>query len=305
MRDELQTVLDLWGHPGFQGGLVAGVLGLGLLFIVALIVERPTFGWGAVFSIAAGVGLIQSEIEIGVLVRLGLLVASGLLVDLAPNLNRRWGLAPKTVAWAAVTVVAVLVSIGMEMSGPAWISFAFPATVVALAAGLWMLGRSPDAELVGPLMALCIAGAWATVPETDEVVVMLGAAIPMGLATLRPLRGRPSAAGALALAGVFAWLVVQGGAPRPWTIAASLAAAATIPLIAAMTWRVGRPRPILAGVVHVVYVVAMTRVADYTDSVLAVSFWLAGLVVLAGLTLVLVPTKSRETTPGLSHADMS
>jgi hypothetical protein len=175
--------------------------------------------------------------------------------------------------------------------------------IIALASGLWALGRVPEAGLVGPMMAICIAGAWVTVPETDNLVVLVGAAIPMGLVTLPPVRAKVSAGGALALAGVFAFLVLDGGVPRPWTVASSWAMIATIPVLAAVLHtRVRRPTRFVILAVHVVYVVVTTRIADVTESdlVILVSFLL--LITLAALVLALAPGWTAGDVPlNLGH----
>lgn len=290
---ELRTVIDVWSHPGFQTGLLAGLMGLALVVAIPLMVRRRAHGWGIVFAISAVVALtIRSEVETDILIRLGILAVAGLLVDLTSSLNWLWAWLLTSIGWAGAAIAALLLGAELGISEPPWLVFAFPLTVVGLAAGLWAWGRLPQAGLVGPLMGIGVAGAWVTIPETDLFVVLLGAAIPLGLVTLWPSSARPSAAGALALAGVFAWLVIQGGMPRPWTVAASWAAVATIPFIAALINRgFGHPGRIAIVVIDLVYAAVVTRVADYTDSVIAVVGWSAAALVAVGLAVAFLPER--------------
>jgi hypothetical protein len=164
--------------------------------------------------------------------------------------------------------------------------------------GIWVLGRLPEANLVGPLLAISIGGIWVTVPETDLVTVMLGAGLPIGVATLPPIRARATATGALALSAVLVWLAIEGGTPRPWTVATAWATFATIPLMALLIKSAGiRPRRSLLFVIHVVYVAAISRVADNTESEVVVLLWFLPLIVLTALAILLIPGSRKTELP--------
>lgn len=268
-------------------------MGAGLLYLTTSIAKRSIPGWGLIFALVVLLGVsIRFGGDSGLLVPLAVIVAAGLVVEVAYSSSlgsdrpairaSTWGLAVAVVAFLSVGVV----------SEPSWAPFGLTAAVVALGSGLWGLGRTSEAELVGPLLAIVVAGSWVTVPETDMLVVMLGAAVPMGVVTLKPIPARASAAGALGLAAVFSWLVLDGGLARPWTIEASWAAAALIPLTAViLRYDVARPGRLLILATQFVYVAVVTRVADYTESELVVLVASAGALVLAGLVLVIVPAE--------------
>lgn len=298
-------MIDVWSHPGFQTGLIAGLVGPALVLAIALILRRRVYGWGLIFALAVVVALTtRTEIEGDILIRLGVLAAAGLIVDFTSTLRWRWRWVLTSIGWAVAAVAALWFGDGIGITEPSWVIYILPLTVVGFGAGLWVWGRLPQAGLVGPLAAISVAGAWVTVPETDTFVVLLGAAVPMGLVTLWPLSGRPSAAGALALAGVFAWLVLDGGIPRPWTIAASWAGVAAIPVIAALVhWGRARSGRFLIFLTHFAYVAVITRVADYTDSALVVVGWSVAVLAVASLALVLMPASSAESSMAASEAD--
>lgn len=221
--EDLLVVIDVWSHPGYQTGLVAGLIGVALVLAIALILRRRVYGWGLIFAVAVVVGLSRRrEVDTDILIRLGVLAASGLLVDVAAALRWRWRWVLTTAGWAVAAAATVWFGASLGIPGPTWVEWGLPLTIIGFGFGLWAWGRLPEVGVVGLLAGIAIAGAWVTVPETDLFVVLLGVALPMSLVTLWPLSGRPSAAGALALAAVFAWMVLHGGIPRPWTVAASL-----------------------------------------------------------------------------------
>lgn len=274
------------------------MVGAGLLYLTTSLTKRSIPGWGLVFALAVLFGVsIQFGGDSGLLVPLAVIVAAGLMVDVAYSSLGSARPAIRASVWGLAVAVVAFLSVGV-VGEPSWAPFGLTAAVVALGAGLWGLGRTSEADLVGPLLAIVVAGAWVTVPETDMLVVMLGAAVPMGLVTLRPIQARASAAGALGLAAVFSWLVLDGGLARPWTIEASWAAAALIPLTAViLRYEVARPGRLLILATQLVYVAVVTRVADYTESELVVLVASGGALILAGLILVIVPAELRIDEP--------
>ncbi|MFP4554500.1 MAG: hypothetical protein ACLFRT_11650 [Actinomycetota bacterium] len=300
MFEELQTLVDVLSHPGFQIGFITGLVGAILLFVLALILRRPVPGWGLVFAVAVGVGLmVQRNFELTSFGSLVLLAASGLFVDLVYlSARSRIGDIAKGLVWLVVAVGVVWFSLLNEIADPSWVRFAFPLTVLALGVGVWWLGRLPASGLVGPLVAISIAGVWVTVAETDDFTVMLGVALPLALVTLRPMQAQAWATGAFVLAGLFALLVLGGGEVRPWTMLASWATIAPLPVIASL---VGfRPQGLSAWAVlavHFIYVAVITRVADYTESALVVFFALVVLISLVAATLWFAPQSSPDAQP--------
>jgi hypothetical protein len=103
------------------------------------------------------------------------------------------------------------------------------AVVAAAVAGALLAGFDRDHWADGlalPLLAVTVAGIWATVPDVEAAVVVLGVCLPFGLLGWPLLRyGPPSLglAGSLAIAGVLAWTVMTGGSGRPGSAAGGFA----------------------------------------------------------------------------------
>jgi hypothetical protein len=104
------------------------------------------------------------------------------------------------------------------------------AVAAALVAGALLadFDRRRHDGLALPLWAVTVAGVWATVPDVEAAVVVLGAALPPALLGWpSPLaRGGVVAlgpAGALAGAGLLVWVVATDGAGRPGSMVGGLA----------------------------------------------------------------------------------
>jgi hypothetical protein len=297
MRENLEAVLDLFAHPGFRSGLVAGLIAGVVLVLVRLLAKRPAHGWGVVFTGAVIAGLYSlSEDEGTLLWGVLALAAAGFVVDLVTLIQRRWdSQVPLLISWIPALVASWWFGTLLDPLDVSWIPPTMSLTVLALGAGIWRLGRSPVAEVLGPVFAVVVVGAWVTVPETDMMTVIVGAAVPLGLATLPPLRARSLSSGAMALAGVFAWLVMDGGLTRPWTVAGGWVVAGIIPLIALTVRSPLKAGPqVLVVLVSALYALVVTRVADFTDSafVVAASGALLGAVAFGSLWLI-----RRRATP--------
>lgn len=302
MLEEIETVVGLLDHPGFRTGLVTGLIGLGVLVISGLLSKRPLPGWGLVFAMAATSGLmIESDLEQASLASLVILAAIGLPVDLvSPASRSRVSEVLRFATWIVMIAAVVWFTLATGVEGSWWIPIAYPTVVVTLAAGLWSLGRSSLADLLGPLTAISVVGAWVTVPETDNFNVILGAVLPLAIATLRPIHTRLLFAGALATSAVFAWLVLDGGAPRVWTVLVGWATLATLPVIYAVSRIKDRALPASTVVLtHLVYVIAITRVADNTRSVVVVMVWFVILIALVAGVVWLLATPSNAKRPEL------
>jgi hypothetical protein len=143
------------------------------------------------------------------------------------------------------------------------------------------------------LLAISAAGVYLTVPDTEQAMVLLGAAVPVAVLAWPWAGARLGRAGAYASAGLFLWTVAAGGFARPSSIvggAASLALLVAEPLGRMLSARQfgaidGLPNrwwvtPIVA-VVQAGLVLVAARVAGLRDS-------LAAAVLLAGGMLIVV-----------------
>jgi len=170
--------------------------------------------------------------------RLGQL-AAGLLPGLAAALLCRWPgwrrrERPPAVAGLALALAAVA---GLALAGaPADPGPPWPVLVAAAAAVAAALAafdrRWAGLGLPPVLLAVTAAGIWATVPDVEAALVLLGACLPMAvLGRPGPLAGRASGpaplafgvAGSVAVAGVLVWVVATGGAGRPGSVVGGLA----------------------------------------------------------------------------------
>jgi hypothetical protein len=73
-----------------------------------------------------------------------------------------------------------------------------------------------------------IVGLYATVPDTELVLVLLGAAIPITLLAWPRVRARLGAGGAYASIGLFLWIATLEGAGRPGSTVGGVAALALL-----------------------------------------------------------------------------
>lgn len=284
MLDELLTVFDLFTHEGFLYGLGAGVVLLALFFAASLTTKAPVPGWAvAVAGVVMLLLALQFETEQTLLIALAFVGVAGVFVDVAHSSgDGPLGKLMRIVAWAVLGVSIVWFAGITEFSVDPWVPVVFPLVILAIGATLRSARTTPLANLLGPMLAVSVFGIWVTVPETDMVVVLLGVLLPMGLATLPPVRARALAPGAFALAGVMAWLTVAGGDTRALSIVGGWAAIGVLPLLPALSL-LGRQPPggVLIFGLHVAYVVVVTRVVDIWDSI-AVA--LLAIVVLTGLS---------------------
>jgi len=164
-------------------------------------------------------------------------LAAGLLPGLVAALTCLWLWWPRrerTPAVAGLALAAAAVA-GFALTGPPGdLALAWPALLlvtVAVAAALASFDRRwRELGLLPALLAVTAAGIWATVPDVEAALVLLGAAVPLALlGRPGPLAGRlPGAAafgvaGSVAVAAVLVWTVASGGAARPGSVVGGLA----------------------------------------------------------------------------------
>jgi hypothetical protein len=167
---------------------------------------------------------------------LGVGLAAGLAAALACLAvwawrRRRHPEVPAPIAGLALTGAAVAALAAGDGGATAPLGAGRLAGTVVAAAVAGALLASFDRRRRGdglalPLLAVSAAGIWATVPDVEAAVVVMGVCLPfagLGWPLLRS--GPPSLglAGALATAGLLAWTVVTGGAGRPGSIAGGFA----------------------------------------------------------------------------------
>ena len=253
-------------------------------------------------------------------------LAAGLLPGLAAALACLWlwwrrRERPPAVAGLALAAAAVA---GFALTGaPAGPALPWPVLLpvtVAVAAALASFDRRwRELGLLPALLAMTAAGIWATVPDVEAALVLLGAAVPLVLlGRPGPLAGRRpgpgpggfGAAGSAAVAAVLVWTVATGGAARPGSVVGGLACLGLLavePALRLLDPRRRSPldplegRPGLAWAaltVQLVLVAVAARVAGRPEgavTALALAALELGLALAAGAVLARRSSASRRT----------
>lgn len=282
MSDEIRAIGDLLVQPGFHAGLISGLVGAALIVVIWLIRRQPVPGWALVLAAATAAALAsQFEVDSTWVSAVVVLAVSGALVDVAHRLLVKMPFGV-VLAWLPGVVGAMWAANLVGLRSPSWVIPGFAGFTFLVAVGLWLASRSSFPEVVGPMVAIAVAGSWVTVPETDIVIVFVGAVIPLGLLTLRPIAARLWATGALTYAGLLGWVVMGGGLARPWTIVGAWSAALGITLVAVIGSMRGT-RPARLFTIYLIYAIVVTRVADFVDTLAPMITAAAVLLVVTGV----------------------
>lgn len=197
----------------FTAGLRFGLIALAVGLAAALARHAgsaPTAGpatVGLLFAAAVALGLHQ-VLELPNGLALGLVALAG--AGAAGALPAGGLLAPLLAVPGSWLVVS---GSGLELDR--WVQLAVGAAIVV---GGWLVAdvdaRWRRQGLGSVLLAISVAGVYTTVPDTEQALVALGAALPLALL------GRPwpvaalGRAGAYAATGALCWVVLAGGAGR-------------------------------------------------------------------------------------------
>jgi hypothetical protein len=211
-----QGVRDLLSAGELWVGAGAGVVGL--LFLAGGVVRT----WGAALAAAVTAGLMITDgLGPGATLAVAVLAAAGWL-------SRGRG----PVTWTAAAVPgALLVGASLPDGLPRWMPMAVVIGTVVSAAALASFGaRYPTTPLPGLLLPITAVGIYLTTPDTERVLVLLGATATLALVALvgRPTRITP--APAFAIAGLVLWISASDSRGRP---ASFLPAAACLGLLVA------------------------------------------------------------------------
>lgn len=210
---ELDTLLDLLGRPEFLAGLLAGAIALVGLFATSELGLKHA--WGLAVSIATVVA-IHATIgrRLGFALGIGLLAAGGWWLGRLDEGEE----SSRPGAWLVIVAGAWLAATRGDVAPSQWLVLA--SIGVALGAGYAMSrwGEDDRSDLIGPLFLITAFGIWTTVPETEAARALLGASIPLAIATRPWLGAKLGSAGGFALAGVVVWVAATGGAERTASI---------------------------------------------------------------------------------------
>ena len=263
----LTAVVDAVSSQEFQAGLRWGG-GLGLIGVLfALIWRRWRQGLlpigGPIVAVAAAVAMsVTRSLSTTVGAGLCLLAVAGALF----SLSRRIALLPALTALPGAWLIG--------RSGPSGTGWVEPIAVTTVAlVGPVVAGFEEDTEkspIPMWLFTVSVAGAWLTLPDTEEVLVLLGALSMPALLTW-PLRMlRLGSVGAYTLPGLYIWVVMWGGRGRESSIFGALAALGLLAAAPIAAWMAGRGRVSSYGLIgfflvfgHAGLVIFVTRVAGF------------------------------------------
>ncbi len=207
------SVLDALRAPAFADGLRPGLIALAVGLIAALAwratgesAHPPVVG--LLLGAAVLFGLSSTGwLPDGLVVGLSALGIAGLVAEV--NRTRPLVLAVLAVPGAWVVVAqGGLVEVG-------WVQLLVGAAIVAGSVALADLDARWADEGAGPvLVAVTAAAIWATVPETQQALVLLGASVPLCLLGWPRVAGALGAGGSCVVVGLLAWTGAVGGATR-------------------------------------------------------------------------------------------
>ncbi|MEO1063535.1 MAG: hypothetical protein AAFZ07_19130 [Actinomycetota bacterium] len=264
-----------------EAWLPAGALGAAAAIVLAALwLRQPVGDWpfvgGLLLGVAAGADDPPTGLAVGCCAAVAIELTGRRLGDRAVDRIGR----------AGVAVAAALVIAGV---GRSLVPVLAGAALVAVAAIADLDERRPG--LFPVLLAITVAGTWATVPDTEEATALLGAAIVVALVSVRARLRAERVGTVLALVAVLATIgfggVARDGAVVGATVALlSLAAA---PLVE--RWTSHRAPTLAVVLVHVAVVAVATRIGGVrTAAAPAAVIGLAGLALGIG-ALALVATR--------------
>jgi hypothetical protein len=314
--DPLASMRAAVEEPTFLAGVAWGLTALVVVVPVALVARRFRSGGppplaGLALAVATLLALRADErLAPGLLVALLVLFAGGLLARRVPSRGI-------VAAVFAVPGALLLVRATPAASGEGWIG---PVVAVATVVAAFSLGRFDRrwsrAGLAPVLVAITAAGIFGAVPDTEEALALLGAALPLALLGWPLPFASLGVGGAHAVAGIVLWTVASGGIGRPASIVGGIACLGLLmvePLVRVLgnrttiLERLPRRRTAIAAAVglHLAIVLVASRLAGVRSGVVAatvigVGALGAGAVVLVRGSAVAVSRDPRRPSLGRS-----
>lgn len=303
-------------RPEFQAGLTFGLVGLGLVLLAGALLRLSSRSTGPIpiaglVVVGAGVAaLSQTErLPDGLAPGLGALLLGGLVSDIfrAP--------------WPATLILAVpgawLTAFATDLPEVGWIRVLVLASAVVGGTLLSDFDSRWCRRGLGPvLLAVSMLGIYATVPDTEQALVLLGLALPLALTSWPWPVASLRVAGSLATTGLVVWTISAGGAGRTTSIIGGLACLgvlvlepitrglradrrSALELVPLRRWWV-----VATALAHLVVVYVAFRVAGLRATLVEATVIVAveGVVVLALLGLGAAAARRRE--PGAHEDDL-
>jgi hypothetical protein len=229
---EMQALRTLIRAPELHAGLVAGVAALvvGALVVAARRARGPRtarpggiVGPAVVVATLAAFGGLGRFAEVGSVPARVVCALAGLWLagEIGSRTARPVGAALALIAGvglvdpsanSAIWIIAIVV-LGPALAGSAVADF----------------DRRASPSGLGPqLLLISIVGLYATVPDTELVLVLLGAMLPITLLAWPQVFARVGSGGAYAAIGLFLWISTIEGAGRPGSIVGAVATLALL-----------------------------------------------------------------------------
>jgi hypothetical protein len=234
----IRSVLEAFRQPEFVAGLRPGLVALAIGALVGGLGRlgehsRPVPVAGLLLAGAVVVGLERAGLlPAQLVVGLAVLAGGGLVVELVR-------LPP--VAMAVLTLPgAWMVATRAGLVPVTWIRLLVGATIVVGA----LLVDDFDARWqqlgAGPvLVALTAGGVYATVPDTEAALVLLGVALPLALLGVPWPLAALGRAGSCVMLGVVVWTAAAGGFGRRSSIVGAVASLGLLVVEPAGRWLAG------------------------------------------------------------------
>lgn len=290
--------MDLFADDGLWRGLwvsAAVAVPLGVALVIAVRRgHRPLPVAGAAAIAASLVALRGSEAIDAPVIAGVLLAGAGGLLGAGMRL-------PAPVRVLLVVPGAVLAVLGVEDAEPWMVVAAVLAVATAGPAADTVDRRFRWTGLGVAMLCVSTAGVFVTVPETDVIIIVLGAMVPIGFLAAPMALASLGPGGASAMLALLATLALDGGWVRPGAIVGALLAPGLLALLVAVPSpppaAVDRSWPPIARILAMMQiglVLVVTRIAGLMESAgaalaiaavaMAVAFFMAQRVVAAAAT---------------------
>lgn len=306
--------------PGFRNGWWWGVAAAAVALVAASLYRwwrpsAPELPLAAVAAVGATLValdrtgpsvLLSDELVRGVLLAAALPLAAGVAA-------RRLGVARW---WPAVALVAaipgaVVVGDAASLANPWWwVPPLVIGTVLVGGAALVDYDTANARSGLAPvLLGMTALATWTTVPDTEQILVVVGAFLPIVALGLPAARIREGAAG-YAVVGLLAWVAAVGGRGRPGAVVGAVACLGIL-VAEPVARRVWRGRAVTPGLpwstrgvasigVHAVVVLLAARVAGLERGADA-ALGLAAVVLALGTGAMVVVLRPRGPVAGGRH----
>ncbi len=221
------TLIDFPGfRDGFSVGLALTAVVLAAGFGLTMLPRRSHApigltgpAWVIACLLVVGGGFGYRELDTfpsGMLWGLVALFVAGELADRTPN--------PKLLGAVLAVPGAVLVGVSSDFPGPSWSQNLVIATIIVASPLAADLDRRSARLGLGPLLWLItVAGLYWTVPDTERVRPLIGAAVPLAFTGWPKRLSRMGAGGISAAIALFAWAAAFEGRGRPGSIVGAVA----------------------------------------------------------------------------------